>query len=516
MDKQQIAKEILNKYKIQGYVPKNKQSVDLDSRFAEIDAIASGQVSETGEPKRTFGQKVGDVGTKIASFTGGEELGQGIGQGIALGKNVKQIEQIQQQQFDTQKGLIDAIKKGKQSGQDTTKLELALSDITNQITKTGDTAEQIYNPNQLTNKQIIGDALQLGTTLASIGSLKGAAAGKLPGTTSVLKTATQTPGIIQGAIQGAKTGALSGTAFGASTGVSQGLQEDKNAVDILKQGATGALTGGVTGGIIGGLLGGVSGGIKQSKINKQNAYLKEITPDTKDLTPTEYEELLNKGKISPKTSTKPAQYILSEGEKNIAKKYKDIFTNDPVKNTERIIDEISKKDKEVGVFLEKNNGIFSSGELKNNLSKKLDGIDDLLVSDEKLNKAKISVVDNFIKGLKKNDMKSLWQARKEFDRQIEKAFTGSPTLQNSIKKEFRNAVQDFISERTPEGVYKTAMKDMTELFNLKDVVSTKAIKEKGLNAIQIWIKRNPTKAKAIGWTAGTGIIGTVGSSILKD
>lgn len=270
------------------------------------------------------------------------------------------------------------------------------------ITATGGTREKLLNQNDLTDKQVVGDALQLATT---------ASAGKVFGTAN--KIPIKGVGIGMGAVKGATTGAVGGVVTGGLTGTSQALQQDKDTKGIIKEAGKGALIGGAGGAVLGAVVGGVSGGIKASKISKQDAYLKAVTPDTKDLTPTEYEELLNKGKISPKTSTKPAQYILSEGEKNVAKKYKDIFTNDPVKNTERIIDEISKKDKEVGSFLKKNNGIFNKGELKNNLSQKLEGIDDLLVSDEKLSKAKTSVVDNFIKGIKKNDMESLWKARKE-------------------------------------------------------------------------------------------------------
>lgn len=49
MDNQQKAKEILAKYKIQGYVPASKQAVDINSRFAELDAAASGQSTQTGQ-----------------------------------------------------------------------------------------------------------------------------------------------------------------------------------------------------------------------------------------------------------------------------------------------------------------------------------------------------------------------------------------------------------------------------------------------------------------------------------
>lgn len=471
------------------------------------------------------------VAEKILGFTGGEKLGQGLGQALANKGISKDIEAVQKSQIEMQGNLIKKIKEDKALGKDTIKLERALTELNSDIDEIGQGAGKLLNQNELTNKQVIGDALQLGTTLGTIGGVSGAGAkatgtlGKIPGLTKqgtgiITKTADAITkggvGVLRGGAKGALIGGTTGVTSGALFGAAQGLKEDKDTKGILNSAKKGAIIGGLGGVAVGGVLGSVSGGIKQANLNKQNSYLKAITPDTKDLTPTEYEDLLNKKKITPKTKTSPAKYVLSEGEKNVAKKYSKLFTNDPVKNTENIINEIAKKDDEVGVFLKKNNGIFNSGELKNNLSKKLDGIDDLLVSDEKLSKAKTSIIDNFMKSLKKNDMESLWRARKEFDQQIEKAFTGSPTLQNNMKKAFRNAVQDFIAERTPDEVYKTAMKEMSELFNLRDITNTKAVKEKGLNAIQLWVKRHPTRTKVIGTVAGTGVLTGIGASLLKD
>jgi len=448
-------------------------------------------------PKRTLGEKVLD-------FTGGKEISQGLGQAFANPEIAKQQEAVQTQQMDIQGNLIKAIKAKRATGEDATKLEKALADLNIQISDTGNQTGELLNQKGLTTKQVLGDALQLGTTVASVGTFGAGAEGLATGTLgkatpSAVSGMAKATSFGQGLAQGAKTGAISGGTFGTATGISQGLQKDKDLGGIVKEGITTGIGGAVTGGILGGVIGGVSGGIRGAKIKKSEAYLDAVTPNTKDLTPTEYEKLLNQGKITPKTSTSPAKYVLSDGEKEIAKKYKSILTNDPVKNTERIADEISKKDTEVGQFLKKNNGIFNKGELKNSLTLKLENIDDLTVDEKRLAKLKKATIDNFMKGLEKNDMETLWKSRKEFDRTIEKAFSGSPTLQNTIKKEFRNGIQDFIAERTPDNTYKGFMKDMSELFNLKDVVNTKAVKEKGLNALQVWIKRNPTKAKVIDW-----------------
>lgn len=500
MDDQAL--QILKKY---GYTPKavsfgvSKPNQNVANRFAELDSLA--QKKEVQTQKKT-GVKVLE---KVADFTGGKELSQGLGQAMALGKNSKAIEDTQNEQNQIVSSLIKRIKEKKALGQDTSKLEGALQDLGADMEKRGNNAEQILNPNQLTEKQIIGDALQVGTTILG--------AGALPGATKAVTGATT---IGKGIVQGAKTGATTGAIFGGATGVSQGLQEDKSGKDILKQGLGGAVTGLIGGAVVGGLTGGITGGLKGRALRKEQKYLEAITPNTKDLTPTEYEDLLNRGKITAKTNSSPSQYILSEEEKNVASKYKNLFTNDPVKNTQNIIDEISKKDEEVGQFLRKNNGIFNTGELKNSVKNSMKDITDIMADDKKINKAKTALIDNFIKDLPKNDMESLWKGRKAFDSKIDSAFKGSPSLQKDIKIAFRNAIQDFISERTDDVTYKAYMKDMSQLFNLKDITNTKAVKEKGMNAIQAWIKRNPTKAKLIGWTAGTGVVGTVGASVLNN
>ena len=244
--------------------------------------------------------------------------------------------------------------------------------------------------------------------------------------------------------------------------------------------------------------------------------LDAVTPRTKDLTPTEYEDLLRQNKISPKTASQPAKYILSDQEKANAIKYKHLLTKDPVKTSINIMDDIAKKDTEVGNFLRQNNGVFNSGELKNHILDKLSDISDITIPQQRIDKLKQTMTDGFINALQKNDMESLWKSRKAFDRSIEKVFSGSPTLQNQMKREFRNAIQDFIMERTPEGVYKGMMGDMRELFNLFETVSTKATKERAGNAIQAWMKNNPTKAKLIGWGLGGGLIGVTGNALIGN
>lgn len=493
-NKQKIAEQILKKYNISGYVPSDKKNVDVDQRIKELrEAVGS----VTSEKKSSLAEKVLD-------FTGGKELAQGIGQTLNLGSASKQLEETQKMQFDLQGQLLQKIKENKAAGQDTSRLEKALGYITEDINTTAQGAEKLLNPNELTGKQVVGDALQLATT---------AAGGKVAG--SIAKGATGATGVIKGALQGAGVGAATGATLGGATGFSQGLQDDKSIADSLKEAGTGALLGGVTGGVLGAVTGGVSGKMRANKLAKETQHLDAVTPSTKDLSTKEYEELVMRGKIAPKTATTPDKYILSPEEIATADKYKNLLGKDPVKNTQNLVKEIANKDTEVGKFLKSKNGIFNTGELKNSLANKLTDIDDLTVDEARLAKLKESTIDNFVKSLKKNDMETLWKARKEFDRKIESAFRGSPTLQKEIKKAFRNGIQDFISERTDDVTYKGYMKEMSNLFDLADVTNTKAAKEKGINAAQAWIKKNPGKANTIKWLGGTGVVGTIGYNLLQ-
>lgn len=224
----------------------------------------------------------------------------------------------------------------------------------------------------------------------------------------------------------------------------------------------------------------------------EESVIKAATPDVSKLAPTEYEKLVAQGKISPKTATKPAEYIMSDAEKQAALKHKELFTSpDPVVNTGNVMNKIADYDKQVGTYLKQNNSIFNKGELKNYLMNKIQGIDDITIPEDRLNKAKEQLVNSFIEGLPKNDMEGLWNGRKTLDRAKAGMFSGTPTTQKELLKSIRNGAQDFISEHTGDGVYKGYMKDMSGLFDIADTLESKAAAEKGKSGFEVWKKNNP-------------------------
>ena len=312
-----------------------------------------------------------------------------------------------------------------------------------------------------------------------------------------------------GALRGAGVGAITGGIEGGIHGAGLAAEQDKGAKEIALAGGLGAGIGILAGGAIGSITGGISGMIRGRK--DPNKILEYITPKTKELSSTEYEKLLAQGKITPKTATSPAQYVLSKSEKETALRFAHTINKDPVKTVLNINNEISSIDDDVGRFLKQNNGIFNKGEVKNYIRSYIDDITDITIDERRLAKGKDLLSENFIKEIQKGDMESLWLARKNFDQQIEKAFSGSPTLQKELKIGVRNAVQDFIAENTPDTVYKGLMKDMSQLFRLRDNAITKAVKEKSLGTIKLWMKNHPNKTKLV-W----GISGAITGGLIWD
>lgn len=448
-----------------------------------------------------FGKKAFDT------IFGGVKLAEGAGKALASGYVQGTLSESEKSLSDTEMQLIKKIQEFKKAGTDTTKLEATLRQLQEDKKVTAD-VQQDFAESLPTNKEVIGSSIRLGAA-ALAPTLGKTMAGATGATTAV--GAGQ--GALRGALAGAGTGAIEGGIIGAGTG----LEQNKDLGGVAMSSLGGAAIGGVTGGVLGGALGSISGAIKTK--TDPNTILQNVTPNAKDLTPTQYKKLLAQGKITPKTATQPAQYVMGDTEKQVALKYSDVIAKDPVKTVININDKISSLDDEVGTFLKKNNGIFNSGELSNKLSASLDDVTDITIDSSRLANEKAKLVTNFVDGLEKNDMESLWKARKAFDSKIESAFKGSPTLQKELKIAFRNAVQDFVADGTPDEVYKGYMKDMSNLFKLRDTVAVKATKERASSAIQTWIKSNPVKSKVVGWGAllGTGFLaGKVGIGSQKE
>ncbi len=474
---------------------------------AKTGGLTMDQVQAKKTQPTTFEQGplgfLGKARNLATNVVGGGKLGEGLGLGLAAPKVQKSLSDTEQMGSNIQMDLIKRIREKKARGEDTSRLEVALK-LQNENLGATQQTQQNFTEALPTNKQVIGSSLRLGATVVAPMVTKGV--GNLFG-------AGKATTFLGGAARGGATGAVTGAVEGAAQGAGIGMEQNKDATGIATEAAKGAGIGLAGGAALGTIFGGVSGAMRGK--NDPSSLLDNITPDPKELTPTQYQKYLAQGRITPKTSSSPARYVLDEGEKTIATKYSSVIAKDPVQTTLNINDKISSLDDEVGSFLRKNNGIFNKGELQNKLLESIDDVSDITIDSDRLSTEKAKLVGNFIKTLDKNDMESLWQARKNFDSKIENAFKGSPTLQKELKIAFRNAVQDFIADGTPDEVYKGYMKDMSGLFRLRDTSMLKATKERSLSGFGKWKANNPTKVKTVGWASaalgGGYLLGNLGS-----
>lgn len=242
---------------------------------------------------------------KVLDFTGGKEIAQGLGQALTQRRNAKLLEDVQKGQMDTQSQILQRIKEKKTNGEDTSHLEKTLEELGLNISNTGSSAERNFlNPNELSNKEVLGDALQLATT-AGGAKVAGAVAGN----------ATKATGVIQGIAQGAKTGALGGAAVGGLTGVSQGLQDEQDAAGIAKSGLTGAAFGAAGGAALGGITGGVSGAIKGSKTVKDNFAKELVSPKQ---TAQVKEQAFKEGRVTDPGFLRKSKILASKRDEELA------------------------------------------------------------------------------------------------------------------------------------------------------------------------------------------------------
>lgn len=239
--------------------------------------------ADSGKDPRASLTQPKSIPEKILGFTGGDKLAKGLatarrtvtGEINQTGQEEGQIAQDQQKVIDAIHAQSDPIKK--QHLIDFLKTHFQDAVIPTQA--------EIDPGTTITNKEVVGDALQLATTVVGTGELPG-----------VAKSVIKSPGIIEGAIQGAKTGAKTGAIFGGASGVAQGLKNNESVENSLKEGVVGIGAGGITGGVVGGLLGGVAGGIKKRNLAKSILDAQEKT----GLKPSLTETISARTKVDPK------------------------------------------------------------------------------------------------------------------------------------------------------------------------------------------------------------------------
>lgn len=337
--------------------------------------------------------------------------------------------------------------------------------------------------------------------------------------TAVTKAGEKAVGASKGFVQGFKSGVKVGAPISGAYGITHGMQEDKSLKGVLVEGLESAAVGGVTAGVVSGVAGAIKGKANALPMEQKKTALEAIVPKPKELTPTEYAEMVRQGRVTPKTALGGTKIIPSKTEIDLADKYTHVLqSKDPVKNMDSVMSSIQKEDAIVGDYLRSKPIIYNTGELRNSLQKGVEGITDIMVPDQRnVQKLKDSIINGLIESLDKNNLEDLWIKRKAFDQMIDSqinAFGGSPTLKKEISRGVRDAAQDFITSKLGNDKYSTSMKVMRDMFRISDLLETKAVKEKGASMLQLWIKANPGKAAALKWIIPSVAGGAVGSELL--
>ncbi len=481
------------------------------NRVTELQSLRQ-KVIQNKPEKESFGERV-------AGFTGGKQLAQGLGQAIANPKIAREQEQLLNDAIKQQGELLKRKKEIEELGGDTTAIDRGLAYNKQSLDELGGGLEQLLNQKDLTGKEVIGSALQLVTTIAGAGTV-----GKGISTVSKATTAGK------GALTGLKAGATSGAIYGGASGVASGLEEDKNALEIAQKGIGGAIGGAALGGTLGAVTGGITGKIKgkavTQAIKKEEGILNLVQPKA-----TVEEKILaqQQGRVSKAGLLKTSKITPSKRDIQLAEAVKDVVNPklNPQDNINLLNNKISDINTGVKAYVKINKTPFNTNQLTSQLNKGKDDLNLIFASDKQAEKTYNAVVKEFIKNVKDKDTSGLLDARQTFDKiPAIKKLLESQGLGENTKRQVVLTVRDmankYISDLLPKGnEFRDALLKESKMIETIGNIADKNVDRIGRNTIQYLVKEYPW-LKAAGWTAlalsglgaGIGVIGsaTGGSS----
>lgn len=446
---------------------------------------------------------------KVASFTGGEKIAQGLGQAIANPEIAKQQEQLLNDAIKQQGELLKRKKEIKELGGDTSHIDKGLEYNKQSLEELGGGLEKLLNQKALTTKQVIGDALQLGTTIIG--------AGVLPGATKAVTGATT---VGRGIIQGVKTGVVTGGAFGASSGVSSALKEDKSASEIAMGGVKGGVVGAVAGGILGGVVGGVSGkvrGVKEAKLVKETDFAENLASPR--LTDKVVAEAVKQGRVTEAGYLRGGKVLTGKQDKQLAEAIKDVVSSKKTKlqNVESIYDEVNNINDRVVNYVKMKKVPFNTKQLTTQLNKGKKDLNLVFAGDKQAEKTYNAVVKELVKHVKSKDTAGLLRARQDMDKiPAIKKLLDSQAFGENVKKEIvltvRRRANDYVSSLLPKGnAFKEMLLKETRMLragdNIVDKITQGAYKgEITKSQLMKLSEKYPMLKYIIGTTIGGGII----------
>lgn len=462
------------------------------------------QVENAPRSELTPQQKMERDTSNAASFIGGKQLAQGLGQARANATGTQEdVIKAQEQSIGIQGQLIQQIKADKALGKDTSRLENALAQLNEHIAQSGQEVTTAGNVNNLTNKEVSGSALQLATT---------AAGGKVTG--AISKAVGTGTGVLVGAAKGALTGALSGGALGASYGTAEGLKANKDTSGIASSALTGGVGGAITGGILGAVTGGITGKIAQNKLDKQSFVTDLVSPKaTEDIK----QQAIKEGRVTEAGLLKSAKIMPSTRDKQLAEAVQGVVSdkNTILENVNAIDNKVSEINTGVKDYVKQNKVPFNTNQLKTKLNAGKDELKLIFASDANAEKTYNAVVKEFMKHVESKDTAGLLKARQEVDKiPAIKKLLDSQGLGENVKKEVvltvRGQANKYIAELLPKG--NTFRNDLLQESRMIEAMGNIAEKNTGMigqNKLQTLTKKYPIlKAVAGGLAAGAGLKAT--------
>jgi uncharacterized protein YeeX (DUF496 family) len=205
---------------------------------AQVQDIAKrGRVYETLNTQ-TFKQK--GLLRSAADFLNMDEFGRGIGQAWANATGTQDsVIKANEMAMDTQNRLVSLIKEKKARGEDTSRLDKALNDLSSSI-KTATEGITDIGTGGLSNREVIGSAISTGLNVASF-------TGMMPTSSGVGNALNITGNTVgQAALRSGISGGISGAAFGSANSLTEGE-------GVLSGAAKGGAMGFATGAVIGGV-----------------------------------------------------------------------------------------------------------------------------------------------------------------------------------------------------------------------------------------------------------------------
>ncbi len=415
------------------------------------------------------------VGNFVTSGTG-QDIAAAIGGGAA----VEQAQKLSSQQATSEQAFLQMVNAHKQANIPLTSAQQSLfNEITSRTspkTSALDQAAQQFPSLSKSNEQVAGDFAGLAADIVGAGTLPGATEG-IGGASGVLQ------GIKQGAIAGAKSGAV----IGGTQGLAGGLKDNQDLAGVTGSTLFGALTGAIGGAAIGGVTGGFTASPKM-KTNYDTA-IKDVTPSYSQATPT------GKDKLLPRTQEggffSGRQVVSNQSEENSAAALASMDNYNPsataLQKSQAVTEEIAKEADATRSALANSGVIVPKKEMLSVVSSSLNDVAEGSLSLQRTDpviEKYVNVAQNALK-----DVNGTAEGILDFRQSLDNAYNNARgnlgfnpdkvSALDEVHQAARSAINKLLIDNAPNVDVKLSFQYQNALYNAKDQLEAKAVKEAG-------------------------------------